>query len=303
MERAKTEYAWRAYSPERAIDELRRLKSFTDLSQFVVNIADPLFGFKRRWRREVLESILIHEVVPRQFSTLTRSDDLDDVDVSLLARFSMGIGLESGSPRMLQIMQMGNTPERYLGAIERLARFSKGHGLNWATNIIVGHPGETPETLIETRDFLKRLPLTAGDTFGWLSIDPFRLYPGAIVHEQMTAWPAAQAALTAAGPILASATEGHRVRLALFALGKASSLEVTEAETTLRRARLAAVVARVDVRIAELKVLHAVGFSPPGQGYRRSCVTSRMLVPLADRCALQRHASREGPEVRRHRAT
>ncbi|MBT9556808.1 MAG: radical SAM protein, partial [Myxococcales bacterium] len=192
MERAKTEYAWRAYSPERAIDELRRLKSFTDLSQFVVNIADPLFGFKRRWRREVLEGILTHEVVPRQFWTLTRSDDLDEVDVSLLARarFSIGIGLESGSPRMLEIMQKGNTPERYLGAIERLARLSRDHGLNWATNIIVGHPGETPETLIETRDFLKRLFLTAGDTCGWLSIDPFRLYPGAIVHEQMTAWSA-----------------------------------------------------------------------------------------------------------------
>ncbi|MBT9555773.1 MAG: TolC family protein [Myxococcales bacterium] len=82
----------------------------------------------------------------------------------------------------------------------------------------------------------------------------------------LAAWDDAQAALTAAGPILAAATEGHRVRLALFALGKASSLEVTEAETTLRRARLAAVVARVDVRIAELKVLHAVGFVLGGQG-------------------------------------
>ncbi len=192
MERAKTEYAWRAYSPERAIDELRRLATFTDLSQFVVNIADPLFGFKRRWRRQVLEGILQHQVVPRQFWTLTRSDDLDEEDVSLLgrARFSIGIGLESGSPTMLQIMQKGNTPERYLEAIERLARLSRTHGLTWATNVIVGHPGETPETLRETRDFLKRLFLSAGETCGWLSIDPFRLYPGAIVHEQMTAWSA-----------------------------------------------------------------------------------------------------------------
>src|SRR5690606_5824292 len=54
MERAKSGYKWRAYSSERAVDELRRLARVTDLSHWVVNIADPLFGFRRRWRREVL---------------------------------------------------------------------------------------------------------------------------------------------------------------------------------------------------------------------------------------------------------
>ncbi len=106
MERAKSGYKWRAYSSERAVDELRRLSKRTDLAQWVVNIADPLFGFKRRWRREVLEGILRNDLLPRQYWTLTRSDDLDDEDISLLARarFSIGIGLESGSPTMLTLM-------------------------------------------------------------------------------------------------------------------------------------------------------------------------------------------------------
>ena len=192
MERAKTEYSWRAYSSGRAVEELRRLASFTDLSRWVVNIADPLFGFKRSWRREVLGGILERGLRPRQYWTLTRSDDLDAEDVSLLARarFSIGIGLESGSPRMLEIMQKGNRPERYLEAIQRLATLSREHGLTWATNIIVGHPGETMETMRETRDFLGRLFTSAKDTCGWLSIDPFRLYPGALVHAQMAAWSA-----------------------------------------------------------------------------------------------------------------
>ena len=73
-------------------------------------------------------------------------------------------------------------------------------------------------------------------------------------------WEDAQAALAATGPLLDAAAEGHRVRLALFALGKASSLDVTEAETRLRRARFGAIAARVDLRVAELKILHAVGF-------------------------------------------
>ncbi len=190
MERAKSGYAWRAYSPERAVDELKRLGRFTDLSQWVVNLADPLFGWQRAWRREVLEGILSAGIAPRQFWTLTRADDLQEEDVSLLARsrFSIGIGLESGSPKMLGIMQKGNTPERYLAAIERLMDLSRAHGLNWAANIIVGHPGETPETLRETHAFLQRLYSRAPETGGWLSVDPFRLYPGAQVHEQMTDW-------------------------------------------------------------------------------------------------------------------
>jgi len=190
MERAKSGYKWRAYSSERAVDELRRLAARTDLSEWVVNVADPLFGFHRRWRREVLRGIIEHGLFPRQYWTLTRSDDLDDEDVELLAkaRFSIGIGLESGSPQMLGLMQKGNKPEAYLGAIGRLARLSRVHGLNWATNVIVGHPGETPASMRETHAFLRELFLSAPETCGWLSIDPFRLYPGAQVHEAMSVW-------------------------------------------------------------------------------------------------------------------
>ena len=187
MERAKSGYKWRAYSPERAVSELQRLAARTDLAQWVVNIADPLFGFKRSWRRQVLEGIVRHDLLPKQYWTLTRSDDLDDEDVGLLARarFSIGIGLESGSPSMLTLMQKGNKPDAYLGAMQRLARLSLKHKLNWASNVIVGHPGETMASMRETHRYLTELFTSARETCGWLSIDPFRLYPGAQVHETM----------------------------------------------------------------------------------------------------------------------
>ena len=185
MERAKSGYSWRAYSPDRAIEELRRLAARTDLSHWVVNLADPLFGFQRGWRRKVLSGIIENDLLPRQYWTLTRSDDLDDVDVDLLARarFSIGIGMESGSPRMLKIMQKGNQPERYLDALRRLARLSRKHGLNWAANIIVGHPGENLASMKQTHAMVSELFTSASETCGWVSIDPFRLYPGAHVHE------------------------------------------------------------------------------------------------------------------------
>jgi protein-L-isoaspartate O-methyltransferase len=80
-------------------------------------------------------------------------------------------------------MQKGNTPAKYLAAIKRLARLSRDHGLNWATNIILGHPGETLESMQQTHAFMTELFTEAKATCGWLSIDPFRLYPGAHVHE------------------------------------------------------------------------------------------------------------------------
>ena len=187
MERSKSGYQWRAYSPERALDELERLSRRTDLSHWVINLADPLFGFNRAWRREVLEGIAQRGLIPRQYWTLTRSDDLHEEDVELLAaaNFSIGIGMESGSPRMLELMQKARKPQKYLEAQLRLARLSLKYGLNWAGNIIVGHPGETIESMHETVDFAKELLGVASETCGWISLDPFRLYPGSHVHEEM----------------------------------------------------------------------------------------------------------------------
>lgn len=187
MERSKSGYRWRSYSAPRAIEELRRLAEYTDLSHWVINLADPLFGFNRAWRREVLEGIIEHQLFPRQYWTLTRSDDLHEEDVELLAKanFSIGIGMESGSPTMLELMQKARKPDKYLEAQLRLARLSIKHGLNWAGNIIVGHPGETLETMRETVAFAEELLNVASTTCGWVSLDPFRLYPGSHVHEEM----------------------------------------------------------------------------------------------------------------------
>lgn len=187
MERAKSGHRWRAYSPERALDELERLATFTPLEDWVVNLADPLFGFDRAWRREVLRGIVDRRLLPWQYWTLTRVDDLGEEDVELLARarFSVGIGLESGSPRMLRLMQKTRDPERYLEALRRLARLSRKSGLTWAANLVLGHPGETRESMEETLAFATELVDTAEETCGWLSLDPFRLYPGSEVHRNM----------------------------------------------------------------------------------------------------------------------
>ena len=187
MERAKGARRWRALSVERAVDELRRLARHTELERWVVNIADPLFGLEPGWRRGLLERIAQHDLMPRQYWTLTRADDFERQDVELLARanVSIGVGLESGSLEMLRLMRKTRRPQQYLEAISRLARWSAEVGLSWAANVVVGHPGETPQTMQQTLDFVDGLFAAAPHTRGWLSVDPFRLYPGSHVHAEL----------------------------------------------------------------------------------------------------------------------
>ncbi|MCB9736619.1 MAG: TolC family protein [Deltaproteobacteria bacterium] len=69
----------------------------------------------------------------------------------------------------------------------------------------------------------------------------------------------ADSAATASAVELAAAEEAFRVRTRLFALGKATSLELTDAETALTSARLGVVDARIARREGEARLAHALG--------------------------------------------
>jgi outer membrane protein TolC len=69
----------------------------------------------------------------------------------------------------------------------------------------------------------------------------------------------ARAAVETARPGLAAAEESYRVRRVLFQNGRATSVELTDAETELTRARLDLVGAQIDVRVAQARLTHAVG--------------------------------------------
>jgi outer membrane protein TolC len=58
---------------------------------------------------------------------------------------------------------------------------------------------------------------------------------------------------------LAAAEESYRVRRALFRAERATSTELTDSENALTRARFESVNARIDLRIARVRLAHAVG--------------------------------------------
>jgi len=79
------------------------------------------------------------------------------------------------------------------------------------------------------------------------------------VNQSMNALTEATFGLETSREGLAAAEENYRVRRELYRAGKATIVEVTDAETELTRARLDVVNSHIDVRIARVALTHALG--------------------------------------------
>ncbi len=69
----------------------------------------------------------------------------------------------------------------------------------------------------------------------------------------------AQRSLATSQKGLIAAEESYRVRQALLAAQRATAVELVDSETELTRARITALNARVDLRVAMTQLAHAVG--------------------------------------------
>ncbi len=190
MERAKREVSWRPYSVERALDEVRRAHAFFDLAGMTVYFADALFGMRKKWRREFLQKLAAEAVPARKFWLLVRIDMIDDEDLDLFgaANCSLGFGLESGDPKHLATIRKAGRLEDYLDRMKYVAARAREKDVPWGANVIMGHPGETEQTLRTSAAYLKELFLDPRGTTGFLSVDPFRLYPGSPIDDEREAW-------------------------------------------------------------------------------------------------------------------
>ncbi|MEZ4223989.1 MAG: cobalamin-dependent protein [Polyangiaceae bacterium] len=193
MERAKRDVSWRPLDPLAAVEELHRLDRFLDLSRWTLFVADALFGMKRRWRREFLEALAAHPIRARKVWLLIRVDLMEREDIELMARanVSPGFGLESGDPEQLARIRKSGHLEDYLERMLAVASWAREHDVPFGANIIVGHPGETEGSMRRSAAYMKRLFLDPPrGTTGFLSVDPFRLYPGSPIDEERADWEA-----------------------------------------------------------------------------------------------------------------
>jgi protein-L-isoaspartate(D-aspartate) O-methyltransferase len=186
MERAKREVSWRSLSVQRALDEIESLHRFLDLRTWTLYFGDALFGMKKSWRRAFLEGLARRDIPVDKYWLLIRVDLVDDEDLKLFgaANCGLGFGLESGDPGLLATIRKTGRLDTYLDQMLHIAERAREHDVPWGANIICGHPGETPDTMRRSAAYMRKLFLQPRGTTGFLSVDPFRLYPGSPIDAE-----------------------------------------------------------------------------------------------------------------------
>ncbi len=186
MERAKREVSWRPLSVERALAEIASLHEFLDLRGWTLYFGDALFGMRKSWRREFLDGLARLSIPVDKYWLLIRVDLIEDEDLRLFgaANCGLGFGLESGDPQQLAIIRKSGRLDTYLERMDDIVTRALVHQVPWGANVICGHPGETPGSLERSAAYLARLFSRKGGTTGFLSVDPFRLYPGSPIDAE-----------------------------------------------------------------------------------------------------------------------
>ena len=141
----------RFHSPDRIMTELEQTWA---LGNRVIHIMDDAFTLNRSRCLEVFERIVRSGMKPR-IKIRSRVTAVDKELLTMARRAgvkSIVYGIESGSQKMLDIMNKKTT----VADNERAIRLTKKAGIACIADVMMGLPGETPETMRETEEFLLR---------------------------------------------------------------------------------------------------------------------------------------------------
>ena len=111
---------------------------------------DDLFGLDRKWSDEFLDAISKENIKWRCFMRATLVDDYIMERMAEAGCAEIGVGVESGSNRILRAINKRTTVEDNT----RARQIAKKYGIRFKAFLIVGLPGETEETALATRDWV-----------------------------------------------------------------------------------------------------------------------------------------------------
>ncbi len=121
----------------------------------IINCLDSLFTMPRKRLFELCD-IIQERGIKSRWVCYARSEDLADENVCIAMKaaniLQVQIGLESGSPQILDNMKKHCTLEENIKAIENCRKY----GITSVVSLIVGFPGETDETIEETYQLIKK---------------------------------------------------------------------------------------------------------------------------------------------------
>jgi len=148
------QYGVRLRSPELLVEEMKILK---DLGVRNIHMYADLFTVHRDQVIELCK-LMVAEELDINWTCNSRVDYVDQEMLEWMAKagcWYITWGIESGNEQILKNVHKGAYPDK----AERALHWAKNAGIkNWGY-FIIGLPGETEETIRQTIDFAKRLPL------------------------------------------------------------------------------------------------------------------------------------------------
>lgn len=148
------QYSTRLRSPELIMEELWQLK---ELGIHNIHMYADLFTVNRDQVVELCQRIISEQINIRWMCN-SRVDFVDEEMLELMGRAGCWLiswGIESGNESILKHARKGADPAKARQALQ----WAKNAGIkNWGY-FIIGLPGETEETIQETIEFSKKLPL------------------------------------------------------------------------------------------------------------------------------------------------
>ncbi|MEM2704071.1 MAG: radical SAM protein [Candidatus Bathyarchaeia archaeon] len=164
---------FRARSPKNVVEELEWLKDEHGAEAF--SFYDDTLTLDRDRIYKILE-LMQQKKVNLPWNCQTRTDLVSKeilINMKKAGCELVSFGVESGSQKMLDAMKKGTTVKQNENAV----KWAKEAGLIVAVSIIIGYPGETAETLMETFDFIERVK---PDMVYLCTAAP---YPGTVLYE------------------------------------------------------------------------------------------------------------------------
>ena len=148
------QFSARLRSPKLIIEEMKKLK---ELGVHNIHMYADLFTINRDQVMELCE-LMISEKLNNRWTCNSRVDYVDEEMLRMMGKagcYMISWGIESGNEQILKHAHKGAYPDK----AERALRWAKAAGIkNWGY-FIIGLPGETQQTIRQTIDFAKKLPL------------------------------------------------------------------------------------------------------------------------------------------------
>jgi len=169
----------RTRSPEAVIQELRQIREVYGYRAIVVYDDEvnlpPWDTFY-----ELMDRVSQEDLILRGFIKAELFDDRAAEAMAAAGFVEVATGVESGSAQILKNIKKNTTPE----VNSRAAEIARKHGMRFKAFLSVGHPGETRETIRETRDWALEELTKHGQHNIFASVTLIAPYPGTPIFDR-----------------------------------------------------------------------------------------------------------------------